>query len=70
MGNFYARTHSPPVFMPDEAMSDYYVDQEWRQDPESLPPLRAMEIPFEWAQGWIKNKRTFPRWSWASPAAP
>ena len=54
-------THSPPVFMPDEAMSDYYVDQEWRQDPESLPPLRAMEIPFEWAQGWIKNKRTFPR---------
>lgn len=54
-------THTPPVFMPNDQMSDYYLDRDWREDPETLAPLRAMEIPFEWAQGWIKNERTFPR---------
>ena len=54
-------THEPPIFYPGDNMTSYFFDQEWLEDPADLEPIRSLDVPFEWAQGWIRNPNTFTR---------
>lgn len=55
-------THDAPVFYDIDVMRSYFEGQPWLEsNPDSLEPMERIDIPFEWAQGWIRDRRTFSR---------